>query len=1165
MDQSFTSGRSVDRIGSPPEHPGERGIFSWVKNALSAPLNASRSNSPFQGDGARHPQRHTDRASPAPPASPREMSAATAPPPPRPVQRMSSTMSFGSSSVGQVSVTDDGEDDEGDSDDEVYVPYKPSSPPSPEPANVNIREQSPAPALVHLTGTSVPGLVKPTARRSVSIRYGKAGSLVGELGALEILAAQEEAAKRGQRRKEGDMSRSSSILTGDSSPASSILSRPSLMLTPPDSNEAQELQSPQTAGSPSQAPETQTFSHTGPDPPNFGAILSRSYSLESNLNGQGEVADDDDAEERPQETEGAILVGSEPPRLRGREPSQESSSSSLVENRRKEDWDDSRAKTPKALADLHGVTSRDTDATIGEESLPSPREAAEEIATIGGPTPKPFWAQSSPKMTPHQVRPTAIKPSPPAGGGNPPLRRLFGRRRVESLSGSKLSGDDSASTHDGQSGVTRSRESSKNSVPTVTPSFWRLGRKVSASENGPTPVATTRTTRGHSATPSVSSASGFSIDVPQSTAASSVAGGSRPSSMILPSDTTHGSRGKSTRVKIRAGVGLQGQAGPRKAKSRSKNKTGYDLHFNKLYLAQELHIGCEIPPETPASVNMPTQSSVDQLEPRPSISRSELSTFESQQSLASSTMSHGTVGSFGSFCANDRKATWAMKFSMDGRYLATAGQDRIIRVFEVLDTEEKRHAEVAFLKAMQEVRRASNVSSSSSYDDGTSASSRRPRSADSTTERSSISPVPIFSSRPICEFRGHTSDVLSLDWSKGNFLLSSSMDKTVRVWHLSRPANALVSFVHGDFVCSAVFHKDDRFFLSGSLDGKLRLWNIAARKVHAVVDVPGLITAVAFSSSGEWAIAGTFSGALLFYKTDDLSYQSSIAVRRSAGKHSRGTKITGIEAIPPQATAPLCTTDNATSVSPPQPAKAEEKILITSNDSRIRVYSLTARRLTAKYKGSTYLNRTSQIRAHTFDDRFVVAGSESGEVYVWDWTRKSRGEPPGEGQEGARTTGTGGATYTDGGAAASSQTYECWTAADGARPVTVSLLAPLKTHTHLAASGDPIELAAASAAAVTAANIGSRVKLTANGATVAAVAPPPPGGRGSSSSDTLYSSSGSGTGAAAATSKVAGSVAEANAAHNRIVLSVDESQVVRVWRGVTSSVEYHLALARSRR
>lgn len=111
---------------------------------------------------------------------------------------MSSTFSFGSSSVGQVSVTDDGEDDEGDSDDEVYVPYKPSSPPSPELGNINIREDGPAPALVPLPGTSVPGLVKPTARRSVSIHYGKQDGLAGDMGGLP---GQEEATRKAQRRK----------------------------------------------------------------------------------------------------------------------------------------------------------------------------------------------------------------------------------------------------------------------------------------------------------------------------------------------------------------------------------------------------------------------------------------------------------------------------------------------------------------------------------------------------------------------------------------------------------------------------------------------------------------------------------------------------------------------------------------------------------------------------------------------------------------------------------------------------------------------------------------------------------------------------------------------------------------------------------------------------
>lgn len=89
----------------------------------------------------------------------------------------------------------------------------------------------------------------------------------------------------------------------------------------------------------------------------------------------------------------------------------------------------------------------------------------------------------------------------------------------------------------------------------------------------------------------------------------------------------------------------------------------------------------------------------------------------------------------------------------------------------------------------------------------------------------------IFMPKPFCTYHGHTSDLLDVSWSKNYFILSSSMDKTVRLWHISRK-ECLCCFQHIDFVTAIVFHpRDDRYFLSGSLDGKLRLWNIPDKKV----------------------------------------------------------------------------------------------------------------------------------------------------------------------------------------------------------------------------------------------------------------------------------------------------------------------------------------------
>ena len=65
--------------------------------------------------------------------------------------------------------------------------------------------------------------------------------------------------------------------------------------------------------------------------------------------------------------------------------------------------------------------------------------------------------------------------------------------------------------------------------------------------------------------------------------------------------------------------------------------------------------------------------------------------------------------------------------------------------------------------------------------------------------------------------------------------------------------------------------QDDRYFLSGSLDGKLRLWNIPDKKVALWNEVDGqtrLITAANFCQNGKYAVIGTYDGRCIFYDTE---------------------------------------------------------------------------------------------------------------------------------------------------------------------------------------------------------------------------------------------------------------------------------------------------------
>lgn len=288
--------------------------------------------------------------------------------------------------------------------------------------------------------------------------------------------------------------------------------------------------------------------------------------------------------------------------------------------------------------------------------------------------------------------------------------------------------------------------------------------------------------------------------------------------------------------------------------------------------------------------------------------------------------------------ASKAATVWAMEFSKDGKYLAAAGADRAVRVWAVLSSPEDRHTH-----EQQEAEQSSG----------------------STSEALHLN-APVFQSKALREYEGHTSTILDLAWSKNNFLLSSSMDKTVRLWHVSR-SECLCTFKHTDFVPSIAFHpKDDRFFLAGSLDSKLRLWSIPDKSVAYTATLPDMITAVTFTPDGRFAMAGCLSGLTMFYETEGLKYQTQIHVRSTHGKNAKGSKITSIQA----------------SYYPPHNASGDIKLLITSNDSRIRLYNFRDKSMELKLKGNE--NNCSQIRATISDDgRYVLSGSEDRKAYIW--------------------------------------------------------------------------------------------------------------------------------------------------------------------------------------
>ncbi|KAK8556652.1 hypothetical protein V6N12_003049 [Hibiscus sabdariffa] len=267
---------------------------------------------------------------------------------------------------------------------------------------------------------------------------------------------------------------------------------------------------------------------------------------------------------------------------------------------------------------------------------------------------------------------------------------------------------------------------------------------------------------------------------------------------------------------------------------------------------------------------------------------------------------------------------WTMKFSPDGQYLASGGEDGIVRIWRVTSID-------AFSKPLMAERILGRSFNKGKFGFG----------REKLVPSQVVIPDKIFwiEESPLHEFHGHASDVLDLAWSNSNFLVSSSMDKTVRLWQF----NPI----------------DDNYFISGSIDGKVRIWGVSEKRVVHWVDARDIITAICYRPDGKEFIAGSISGTCQFYEVSGNDINLEAKVQIHGRKKSSGNKITSIQ------------------FSQDEP----HKVMITSKDSKLRI--LDGINVVRKFKGLP--KSGSQMSASFMSTgRHIISVGEDCRVYVWN-------------------------------------------------------------------------------------------------------------------------------------------------------------------------------------
>jgi WD40 repeat protein len=230
----------------------------------------------------------------------------------------------------------------------------------------------------------------------------------------------------------------------------------------------------------------------------------------------------------------------------------------------------------------------------------------------------------------------------------------------------------------------------------------------------------------------------------------------------------------------------------------------------------------------------------------------------------------------------------AVTVSADGRFIATGGMDRTVRLWDLADGHELRtltnHLNTVTAIRFSpdgtivasgshdgtikliETRTGKHLRTLTSFSEAVSALAFSPdgRLLAAGGFNNTLKLWDVSTGRELHTFVGHQYPITAIAYSPdGKMLASGGGDATVRVWDIASGRELQTLIGHLSIVKSVVFTSDSKSVVSGGMNSELKLWDInKGRMMRDFVGHPSQINSIAMSPDGRLLVSAGGSGAI---------------------------------------------------------------------------------------------------------------------------------------------------------------------------------------------------------------------------------------------------------------------------------------------------------------